>query len=37
MRRLVLILCLLAGPAFAVQPDEMLADPGLEADRKSVV
>lgn len=31
MRRLVLILALLAGPAFAVQPDEILDDPALEA------
>ena len=31
MRRLVLILCLLAGPVLAVQPDEILDDPALEA------
>lgn len=31
MKRLILILILLAGPAFAVQPHEMLADPVLEA------
>jgi len=31
MKRLILILMLLAGPAFAVQPHEMLADPVLEA------
>jgi len=30
MRRLVLILALLAAPAFAVQPDEVLDDPVLE-------
>ena len=36
MRRLVLILCLLAGPVFAVQPDEMLADPGLEARARTI-
>ncbi len=30
MRRLVLILCLLASPLFAVQPDEVLDDPVLE-------
>ena len=36
MRRLVLILCLLAGPVFAVQPDEMLADPGLEARARAI-
>ena len=31
MKRLILILCLLASPVFAVQPDEVLADPALEA------
>lgn len=31
MRRWALILCLLAGPAWAVQPDEILDDPALEA------
>lgn len=31
MKRLLLILLLLARPALAVQPDEMLADPALEA------
>lgn len=31
MRRLILALVLLAGPAFAVQPDEVLDDPVLEA------
>ena len=31
MKRLVLILCLLASPALAVQPDEILDDPVLEA------
>lgn len=31
MRRLILILALLAGPAVAVQPDEVLSDPALEA------
>lgn len=31
MKRLLLVLCLLAAPAFAVQPDEMLQDPVLEA------
>jgi cytochrome c-type biogenesis protein CcmH len=30
IRALVLALALLASPAFAVQPDEMLADPALE-------
>ena len=31
MKRLALILCLLATPLAAVEPDEMLADPVLEA------
>lgn len=31
MKRLILILCLLAGPVLAVQPDEILDDPALEA------
>jgi len=31
MKRLALVLLLLATPAGAVQPDEVLADPGLEA------
>ena len=31
MMRFVLILALLAGPVFAVQPDEVLSDPALEA------
>ena len=31
MRRLALILCLTAWPLWAVEPDEMLADPALEA------
>lgn len=30
MKRLILILCLLATPLFAVQPEEMLDDPVLE-------
>ncbi|MDJ0627219.1 MAG: cytochrome c-type biogenesis protein CcmH [Rhodobacter sp.] len=30
MRRIVLILCLLAAPVWAVQPDEILDDPVLE-------
>ena len=30
MKRLILILCLLATPVFAVQPDEILDDPALE-------
>jgi len=31
MKRLILIIALLASPAFAVQPDEVLSDPVLEA------
>lgn len=31
MRRLILCLCLLAAPVWAVQPDEVLDDPALEA------
>lgn len=31
MKRLVLILCLIAGPVWAVLPDEVLDDPVLEA------
>ncbi|KKL24820.1 hypothetical protein LCGC14_2411510, partial [marine sediment metagenome] len=31
MKRLLLILTLLASPLWAVQPDEILADPALEA------
>ncbi|MCB2128553.1 MAG: cytochrome c-type biogenesis protein CcmH [Rhodobacteraceae bacterium] len=31
MRWLILVLCLIAGPVAAVQPDEILADPVLEA------
>lgn len=36
MKRLVLILCLLAAPGFAVQPDEMLDDPELEARAREI-
>lgn len=36
MRGLVLALALLASPAFAVQPDEMLTDPGLEARAREI-
>ena len=36
MKRLLLILCLLASPAFAVTPDEMLADPALEARARAI-
>ncbi|MEE9389383.1 MAG: cytochrome c-type biogenesis protein [Paracoccaceae bacterium] len=31
MKRLILILCLLAAPAWAIDPSDMLADPVLEA------
>lgn len=36
MRWLVLALGLLAAPAFAVQPDEMLSDPTLEARAREI-
>ncbi len=36
MKRLCLVLCLLAGPLFAVQPDEMLDDPALEARAREI-
>lgn len=36
MKRLVLLLCLLAAPVFAVQPDEMLDDPALEARARDI-
>lgn len=36
MKRLLLVLVLLAGPVFAVQPDEMLADPALEARARGI-
>jgi len=36
MRRLVLLLCLLAGPLWAVQPDEILDDPALEARAREI-
>jgi cytochrome c-type biogenesis protein CcmH len=36
MRALILLLALLATPAFAVQPDEMLPDPVLEARARSI-
>lgn len=36
MKRLILILCLLAGPVFAVQPDEVLDDPLLEARAREI-
>ncbi|KZY32582.1 cytochrome C biogenesis protein CcdA [Roseovarius sp. HI0049] len=36
MKRLVVLLCFLAGPLFAVQPDEMLDDPALEARARDI-
>lgn len=36
MIRALLLSLLLAGPAFAVQPDEMLSDPALEARARAI-
>lgn len=36
MRAILLTLLLVASPAFAVQPDEMLKDPGLEARAREI-
>lgn len=36
MIRVLLLSLLLAGPAFAVQPDEMLSDPALEARARAI-
>ncbi|MDO5622068.1 MAG: cytochrome c-type biogenesis protein CcmH [Paracoccus sp. (in: a-proteobacteria)] len=36
MKRLVLIAALLASPAFAVQPDEVLDDPALESRARGI-
>ena len=36
MRALILALALMASPAFAVQPGEMLADPALEARARAI-
>ena len=36
MKRLVLILCLLASPLWAVQPDEILDDPALEERAREI-
>jgi cytochrome c-type biogenesis protein CcmH len=36
MRRLILMLVLMAGPVFAVQPDEVLSDAGLEARARAI-
>lgn len=36
MRRLILILCVIAAPVWAVQPDEILDDPALEARAREI-
>ena len=36
MKYILLLLLLLSSPAFAVQPDEMLKDPGLEARARTI-
>jgi cytochrome c-type biogenesis protein CcmH len=36
MRKLLILLLFLASPVFAVQPDEILADPALEARAREV-
>ena len=36
MRKLLILLAFLATPAFAVQPDEILPDPGLEARARAI-
>jgi len=36
LKRLALAFCLLAAPAAAVQPDEVLADPALEARARAI-
>lgn len=36
MKRLVLALCVIAAPVFAVQPDEILDDPVLEARARDI-
>ena len=36
MKRLLLILMLLAGPSFAVQPDEVLSDPVMETRAREI-
>jgi cytochrome c-type biogenesis protein CcmH len=36
MKRLILILLLLAGPVFAVQPSEILSDPVLESRAREI-
>lgn len=36
MRRLLMVLCLIASPVLAVQPDEVLDDPALEARARAI-
>lgn len=36
MKRLILLLCLLTSPAWAVQPDEILDDPALEERARDI-
>ncbi len=36
MKRFILILCLIASPVWAVQPDEILDDPALEARARDI-
>lgn len=36
MKRFILILCLIASPLWAVQPDEILDDPALEARARDI-
>lgn len=36
MKRLILALCVVAAPVFAVQPDEILDDPALEARARDI-
>ena len=36
MKRLILALCVIAAPVFAVQPDEILDDPALEARARDI-
>lgn len=36
MKRLILALCVIAAPVFAVQPDEILNDPALEARARDI-
>jgi len=36
MRKIIVLLVLLASPAFAVQPDEILADPVLESRAREI-